>query len=124
MTFGQRAVISIAGNIALLAGFIIGLALFDAASGCRPSLPPDEPDVVIVATDAAALRDAGPDASPCAVFCAHLAAPEPPCREAIAQCIPACDLALRKGLLADRDVDCVGHASGRAELQTCGRFCR
>ncbi len=93
-----------------------------ALTACR-TMPPDEPPIVIVETDASTLRDAGTDASACALFCAHLAAPEPPCREAIAPCVPACDLALRRGLLSFDDVDCVSHAVGRAELQTCGRFC-
>lgn len=94
-----------------------------ALAACRPLPLPDEPDVVFVATDASAMRDAGPDASPCALFCAHLAQPDPPCREAIAPCIPACDLGVRRGLISLDDVACVSHANGRSELRTCGRFC-
>lgn len=102
---------------------LLAMALL-ALAACKPLPLPDEPDVVIVATDASAMRDAGPEASACAVFCAHLAAPEPPCREAIAQCVPTCDLGVHDHLLSDRAVDCVAHANGRAELQTCGAFCR
>ncbi len=102
---------------------VVTVALL-ALAACKPLPVPDEPDVVIVSSiDASTLRDAGPDASPCALFCAHLAAPEPPCREAIAPCIPACERAMVRGLLSLDDVACVSHANGRAEIQTCGRFC-
>lgn len=94
-----------------------------ALAACKPLPLPDEPDVVIVATDAGSLRDAGPDASPCAVFCAHLAAPEPPCREANGACLPACDLAVRRGLLSPDTLTCVARAGSRHELQMCGALC-
>lgn len=101
---------------------LLAMALL-ALAACRPSALPDEPPIVIVDTDARSLRDAGPDASACAILCAHLAAPEPPCREANGACLPACDLAVRRGLLSLAALTCVSRVGTRSEFQMCGAFC-
>jgi len=97
-----------------------------ALAACRPSTPPDEPDVVVIESiDAAAIRDSG-DTSACGVFCAHLAMPEPPCREATGACIPTCRLGTRPDLaiIPAEQIECVSRATNREEIRACGAFCR
>lgn len=101
--------------------FLLSFLTASAAS-CAPFGPANDPPIVL-AGDAAALLDAGPDASPCARMCETLAAQDPPCREANGACIAACERVHAAGLLTDLTISCVAGARDRDAIHTCGVTC-
>lgn len=105
---------------------ILGIAIVVGTwlASCTPHVTPP-PAVIVDASDAATLLDAGEDASLCTRACRAFA--QAHCtREARGQCPLVCEVDIDAGLIAAATLECVVEAGAdRTGIQHCGkRTCR